>query len=122
ELIRALRCPPFARAEVALACAPAPPDLDDLERARRLYVRAWQGRHGLPASGQMGWRFERAATRHTTVVDDWRDPAPLWTVAARLRSVQLECGDALRVITRFDGRDSLFYIDPPYPASTRNAR
>src|SRR5918912_1150609 len=122
DLVRAIERTPFARAEVDLACAPAPPDLDDLERARRLYVRAWQGRHGLPARGQMGWRFERAATRHTTVVDDWRDPAHLWAVAERLRAVQLECDDALRVIARFDGRDSLLYIDPPYPAATRSAR
>jgi DNA adenine methylase len=36
--------------------------------------------------------------------------------------VQLECDDALRVIARFDGPDSLYYLDPPYPASTRAAR
>jgi hypothetical protein len=33
-------------------------------------VRAIQGRHGLPAAGRMGWRFERAATRRKTTVDD----------------------------------------------------
>src|SRR5262245_50804810 len=50
DLIRAIQCTPFARAEVDLACVPVPPEVDavdDLERARRLYVRAWQGRHGL---------------------------------------------------------------------------
>ena len=122
ELIRAIERTPFARAEVNLACAPAPPDLDPVERARRVYVRAWQGRHGLPAAGPMGWRFERAATRHSTAVDDWRDITHLWAVAERFRAVQLECDDALRVIARFDTPDTLVYADPSYPAATRSAR
>src|SRR5688572_7325528 len=70
----------------------------------------------------MGWRFERAATRSRTTVDDWRNIAHLWAVADRLRRVQLECDDALRVIERFAGIDTLVYIDPPYPASTRGKR
>jgi class 3 adenylate cyclase len=122
DLIRAVERTPFGRAEVELACRPTPGDLDEVEGARRVYVRAWQGRHGLPARGRMGWRFERAATRSRTAVDDWRDASHLWAVAERLRSVQLECDDALRVIARFDAPGTLFYIDPPYPASTRCAR
>src|SRR5262249_9203356 len=98
DLIEAIRRTPFARAEVDLACAPAPAGRDGVECARRVYVRSWQGRHGLPARGRMGWRFERAAGRGRTVVDDWLDPTHLWAVAERLRRVQLECDDALRVI------------------------
>jgi site-specific DNA-adenine methylase len=113
DLVRAVERTPFARAEVDLACAPAPPGLDEVERARRVYVRAWQGRHGLPASGRLGWRFERAATRNRTAVDDWRDAAHLWAVAERLRRVQLECDDALAVVRRFDGPDTLFYCLAP---------
>ena len=119
DLLRAITLTPFARAEVDLACAPAPDGLDEVERARRVYVRAWQGRHGLPARGRMGWRFERAATRSRTAVDDWRDVKHLVAVVARLREVQLECDDALRVIARFDGPDTVTMSDPPYPAATR---
>lgn len=122
DLIRALERTPFARAEVDAACAPAPPDAGDLERARRVYVRAWQGRHGLPARGRLGWRFERAATRSRTAVDEWCDAARLTALAERLRRVQLECDDALRVIARFDAPGTLIYVDPPYPAATRSAR
>jgi DNA adenine methylase len=122
KLIDAVRRTPFARAEIDLACTPASPDLNEVERARRVYVRSWQGRHGLPARGRMGWRFERSATRSRTTVDDWRNIAHLWAVADRLGRVQLECDDALRVIERFEGPDALFYIDPPYPASTRGMR
>ena len=120
--MEAIRHTPFARAEIDAACAPAPPGLDDLERARRVYVRAWQGRHGLPARGRMGWRFERAAAGYRTAVAQWADLERLRAVAARLRTVQLECDDALRVIARFDGPDTVHYVDPPYPAATRGAR
>jgi DNA adenine methylase len=70
----------------------------------------------------MGWRFERAAAGTRTAVAQWTDLDRLWETAARLRAVQLECDDALRVIPRFDGPDTLFYIDPPYPSGTRGAR
>jgi DNA adenine methylase len=122
DLVEAIRTTPFARAEVDAACAPAPPGLDDLERARRVYVRAWQGRHGLPARGRMGWRFERAAAGTPTAVRQWTDLERIWAAAGRLRHVQLECDDALRVITRFDTADTLTYADPPYPAATRGER
>jgi DNA adenine methylase len=122
DLVEAIRNTPFARAEIDAACAPAPPGLDDLERARRVYVRAWQGRHGLPARGRMGWRFERAAAGSRTAVAQWADTARLWATAERLRHVQLECDDALRVIARFDAPDTVLYVDPPYPAATRGTR
>jgi DNA adenine methylase len=34
DLIRAVERIPFVRAEIDLACAPLPPDLDEIERAR----------------------------------------------------------------------------------------
>jgi DNA adenine methylase len=87
-----------------------------------VYVRSWQGRHGLPARGRLGWRFERGATDARTAVAQWADPSRLLATTDRLRTVQLECDDALRVIARFDGPDTLHYVDPPYPASTRGRR
>jgi DNA adenine methylase len=122
DLIRVVGLTPFARAEVDFACMPVPEGADEVERARRVYVRAWQGWHGLPARGRMGWRFERATTRSRTVVNDWRDPSHLWAVADRLRRVQLECDDALQVIARFDAPGTLHYVDAPYPASARSER
>jgi DNA adenine methylase len=126
-LLRLLNATPFARAELDEACRPeadwpAVPHDADLERARRVFVRAWQGRHGLPARGQMGWRFERDATRSRTVVQEWFDTEHLHAVSDRFRQVQIESDDALKVIARFDGPDALFYVDPPYPAATRDRR
>jgi len=36
-------------------------------------------------------------------------------LAIRLQNVQLECGDALRIIRSRDEADAFFYLDPPYP-------
>jgi len=39
--------------------------------------------------------------------------------AKRLKDAQIENDDALSVIKRFDGPETLFYIDPPYLFDTR---
>lgn len=125
EFRRQVELTPYARAEVVAACEESQSaEASDLERARRLYVRAWQSIHGAPARGQMGWRYERAAGRgwSRTVVDAWNETEGLLAIAARLKGVQVECDDALRVIRRFDAPDTLFYVDPPYPAETRSER
>ncbi len=36
--------------------------------------------------------------------------------------MQIESDDALRIITRYDTPDTLFYVDPPYLAYTRSVR
>jgi DNA adenine methylase len=122
---RAVELTPYARAEVDLACddsavATATP----LERARRFYVRSWQSIHGAPSRGRMGWRYEKGGARgwSRTVTDAWAATGHLLEIAARLKAVQLECDDALRVIARFDAPGTLFYVDPPYVASTRSER
>ena len=123
DLVRAVALTPFSRAEVDLACAPQDGTLDDVERARRLYVRAWQSIHGAPARGQMGWRHEITGASKRRNLDTWNTaPESLRAVAARLKAVQIECDDAFGVIPRFDRPGTLFYVDPPYVASTRGER
>jgi len=122
---RAVDLTPYARAEVDLACdaeamALAPP----LERARRFYVRAWQSIHGAPSRGRLGWRYEAGGDRgwHRTVAEAWADTSHLPAIVARLKGVQLECGEAVDVFRRFDRPHTLFYVDPPYVTATRRER
>ena len=119
ELEQAISNTPFSRRELDVAFDAAG---DDLERARRLYIRAWQGRGGPRAMWRTGWRFQKTMARHKTAISDWTDIAHLQAIARRLKQVQIECDDALTVIKRFDTPDTLFYLDPPYLPSTRSSR
>lgn len=122
ELARAIELTPFSRAELDLAFQPSP---DPLERARRWYVRAWQCMGGpRDADTKSGWRFERtiAKSNGKSNVRLWGQTDHLWAAVARLKAVQFESDDALKVIRRFDAPTSLFYCDPPYVTSTRGQR
>lgn len=115
DLIRAIELTPFARAEYEAARTPA---ADDVERARRLYVRSWQGRGNPTSAWVSGWRRAKDPFG-ARGVDSWQTIDHLYAVARRLRQVQIESDDALNVIRRYDRPDALFYCDPPYLAETR---
>jgi len=93
---------------------------DDLERARRVWVRLTQGRNG--TMRRTGWRFyEKPAgsnasmPRYLAGYIDRFGPC-----VDRLAGVSLECRDALELIEAYgEHPDVLLYCDPPYLASTR---
>lgn len=118
DLIQAIALTPYARAEQLLSYQETE---DELEKARRFFVRSWQS-FGGAAKRQSGWRYMYRNSRSQTIIDDWSHVDHLWSVAERLRRVQIECVPALSVIKRFDARDTLFLIDPPYVQSTRGTK
>jgi DNA adenine methylase len=119
DLIRAIDLTPYSRVEQR---ASADPTDDDLEAARRLYVRSWQEWGYATSRWRAGWRFQHSANRGTGVADDWDTTDHLWAIAARLKRVQLECADATAVIHRFGRPDTFVYADPPYvAAATRDS-
>lgn len=119
DLARVTALTPHARAEHADAYSH--PD-DDLERARRVWVRLTQGRAG--TLRRTGWRYYRNPTgTHSSMPDylaAYVDRIP--PAARRLHGVSLECRPALEVIGEY-GREpaALLYVDPPYLADTRDA-
>lgn len=120
EFIEALRLTPFSRYEL-FERAWKQSD-DPFENARRFYIRAWQSWAGAVAQNRSGWRTEKARTSWKTIMQGWNNVSHLWDVVDRLKLVRLECDDALRVIVRYDGPDTLFYVDPPYLESSRSRR
>lgn len=122
ELVRSLVLTPYAREELEAAFAPAPPDMSEVERARRLFVRSWQGRGGGRTTWRSGWRYQRSASLQTSIVEDWADNLRLLGHAERFRHVQIESDPALEVIARYDSPETLFYCDPPYLPETRSGR
>jgi len=120
DLERVCALTPHSRAEYA-ACWPITQDVDDLERARRVWVKLAQGRGG--QLRPTGWRYhEQTHGRNSSMPRTLAAYVGRFAaVADRLRTVSLECRPALEVIDRY-GRDAstLLYVDPPYLMSTRS--
>ena len=124
ELIEKLYLTPFSREEFKKAIeARGRKDLDPVERARLFFVRAEQVRIGLEQTATLGrWAWCKHTSRSgmAGAVSRWVNRIlALWVVAERLRRVQIENDDAFNVIKRYDSKDTLFYLDPPYPPEIR---
>ncbi|WP_063045022.1 DNA adenine methylase [Nocardia pseudovaccinii] len=119
ELARVCALTPHSRAEYAAA---ADIDGDDVEVARRVWVRLSQSRSGLLGK-KTGWRFYIDPAGSSSSMPDYLSGyvQRFAAVADRLHDVSLECRPALKVIDAY-GRipEVCLYVDPPYLGSTRN--
>ena len=69
--------------------------------------------------GRTGFRA-KAYRRNQTGAQDWTAwPAQVEAFIERMRGITVECRPALEVIAQQDSDETLFYVDPPYPQSTR---
>ncbi|MCW2496331.1 DNA adenine methylase [Jatrophihabitans sp.] len=97
---------------------------DEVEVARRVWVRISQGRGG--TQRRTGWR-NYVKPRGSSIgmpgyLEAYVDR--MATVAARLQHVSLECRPALELIEQYGSveRGVVMYVDPPYLRSTRSGR
>jgi DNA adenine methylase len=119
ELVRVLELTPYARQEY-LTASLSDPTLDELERARRFFVRATQGFNAAGVGRRAkSWSngMRRGASQAQTVINQ---VGRLWDAARRLRQVVVDNRDATTVIAAYAGPDVAMYVDPPYLASTRS--
>lgn len=117
DLLRACELTPHARAELTAAWDPT---TDEVERARRVWVRLSQGRGGMMR--RTGWRHYTMSSGSSIGMPGYLDAyrSRLLPAAARLADVSLECLPALTIIGKYGAAaDVLLYVDPPYLASTR---
>lgn len=119
ELLRALRFTPYSRDEFDAADLTVE-GLDDVERARRFFVRTTQGHNGAGAGGRAGWS-NGVRERHTDATATTGLVDRLWQLAERLRPVVVEHRDAAELIAAHDAPDVVFYLDPPYLSGTRRS-
>lgn len=120
RLVLALELTPFARDEFMGAYHD---DADDeVERARKTILRSFAGFGSAATNGDYLTGFRANSNRSgTTPAHDWRNyPGAVPAFVERLRGVVIENKEALAVIDQQDGADTLFYVDPPYPVSTRS--
>ncbi|MHA6806305.1 DNA adenine methylase [Salinifilum ghardaiensis] len=118
ELARVCTLTPHSRTERDLA-RQRPDGLDELERARRVWVCLTQGRTGTLRN--TGWRFDSADHVSTSMPGRLSGyVARMEAVAERISAVSLECRPALEVIAAYGRkRRTLLYVDPPYLGSVR---
>lgn len=122
ELLRSLvalvSLTPFSREEFELAYIESP---DPVESARRFVLRTFMG-HGtssMDPSDSNGFRScdIRAGKSYAR---EWLGvPEAIQTAAERMLGVTIENLDFRKLIPKFDDPETLFYVDPPYPLSTR---
>ncbi|MBW7452462.1 DNA adenine methylase [Paenibacillus sepulcri] len=115
ELAHVIKWTPHSRQEYYESYLPAE---DDLERARRLVVRLWQGRGGKTAH-RTGWR-SMIEPNGPLPGKEWLGfPEKIMSVCERLMGVQIENQPALQLLERYKRPNVLIYADPPYVQSTR---
>ena len=118
QLNQLVELTPYSRTEFFATYEPTD---DPLERARRTVARAAMAFGSTSRSlHRTGFRATPFRGRSTTGVQDWRSyPGHIPSFVDRLRNVVIEDRPALDVIRQQDAPGVLFYVDPPYPVSTR---
>lgn len=118
QLIAKVLLTPHSREEYLNSYQVSP---DPIEDARRLMVRCWQA-IGAKTSDRTGWRSIIDYNGPDTA-NEW---ATVWMkieeVAYRLKGVQIEKQDAVKLLNRYNREDVLTYVDPPYLLKTRTNR
>lgn len=114
RLRRLLDLTPYARAEFAMAAEPA---ADPVEAARRFMVRQRQSYSGVNRA--WGFVVDDAHAKASTILRWEKGIEVLPEVCRRIRDVQIENDDWRKVLARYDRKQTLFYLDPPYVPDTR---
>lgn len=121
ELEQVCALTPHSRAEYEVACETDDvTGLDELEIARRWWVRVNQGFAKSGASNS-GWSVTSARSHSVpaTIMSRLGRFAP---AVPRLAGVSIESCDGVALIERLAVDDAVIYVDPPYLAATRVGR
>lgn len=123
ELAHALSLTPYHRLEFTAALQPISQEVDDIERARRIFVRfslarAGGGRRLLPSDWSRSLSQERRGM--AGAVAKFRSRiARFDNLAARLATVQFEAVD-FEELAVYDHAQAFWFLDPPWEPVTRS--
>jgi DNA adenine methylase len=116
-----LELTPFAREEFNLTYEPA---TEPIEQARRTIIRSFMGfgSASFNSAHATGFRVYVGTNRQRRPHQDWVSyPRQIEAFVARLQGVIIESRPALDIILRHHSDETLLYVDPPYPLSTRGS-
>lgn len=116
ELCKQIQLTPFARDEFVDSYNW---EGNPIERARKTVVRSFMGFGSNSAFQKSGFR-SRTSRSYTTPSHDWAMlPDAYRLLVDRLQGVVIENRSALEVFASHDSAQTLHYVDPPYPLSSR---
>lgn len=120
-LLQSIALTPFSRAEFKGSYQPSE---DPVEAARRFAVRCYMGHGTCSVDPRDSNGFRSCDIRAgKAYAREWAGiPCAIADAAERFIGVTIECLDYRKLIPKFDHKDTLFYIDPPYPMATRAAQ
>lgn len=120
ELTRLLELTPYAREELNTCYSD---DQCDVESARRLIVRAYQGFGADSAVRGHKTGFRSTRSKGFSPAHEWaKYPEVIKQFVNRLQGVVLENKSWEQIIPHYDTEYALMYLDPPYLLDTRTAR
>ena len=125
ELSNAIELTPYSREEYQESYKRNEKDLGPIEKARQFLVRCNMARAGMQYYSS-SWRHAGpvlGATTKQRVTGDWNKvPERILEATKRLKDAEIENRSAFDLIKKYNRKDCLIYIDPPYLLSTRRQR
>jgi len=124
ELKRSLELTPYSREEYDLSFEPCD---EPVEKARRYMVKTTQAIGAkLNGNSKCGWRNHKQMKIGGTAckwggITDTIDEATKRLRGSTTNLVQIEHFDALELIRRYNNKDVLMYLDPPYVRQARRS-
>ncbi|WP_237607257.1 DNA adenine methylase [Roseimaritima sediminicola] len=116
RFMRVVEAVPFSEVEWKESFEPTD---DPIEQAVRFFIRCRQSRAGkLNAFATLS--RNRTRRQMNEQASSWMNAVNgLPEIARRMRRVVVLCQDAVKVVKRQDGDNTLFYLDPPYVHESR---
>ena len=122
ELIYKLDLTPYSYTEFINAWFPSD---NPVESARRFFIRTQMDISKGGIEYNKSWstvvNYKRGSSP-SAVLNFTKKVGGLFSVAERLKQVQIECRPAIKVIDKYDTPGTLFYCDPPYYTATRASK
>lgn len=117
ELANQIKLTPYCRDEYTKSYR-TESGISDIEKARRFFVRCWQG-FGCSNRYRNGFRSGQQAAS-PSCANDWNKlPEVIIEAAKRIKMAQIENLPAEELLRRYDTKDVFIYCDPPYLPGTR---